>query len=63
MKVEVVKQDGRMQFVPLPEANSRFPPISCCWRWGSSVPKRSALLDGLGVKLTDRGNVGRDASG
>ena len=43
-----------------PAASSRFRPISCCWRWDSSVPERGPLVNDLGLKLTERGNVWRD---
>ena len=37
-KVELVLKDGRMSFENLPERNSRWRPIWCCWRWDFSVP-------------------------
>ena len=32
-----------------------------CSRWDSSGPERNGLIEELGVKLTERGNVARDA--
>ena len=48
---------------PCPAASSRCPPIWCCWRWASSVPRPDGMLDSLGVKHDRRGNVWRDDAG
>ena len=51
-----------MQFVPRRRAaSSRSPPTSCCWRWASSARRRARCSTDLGVTLTERGNVARDA--
>ena len=43
-----------------PDRRSRCRPIWCCWRWDSSGPAKSRLLDDLDVRMTDRGTVWRD---
>ena len=61
VKVEVVKQDGRMQFVPVAGSEFEIPADLVLLAMGFVGPEKVGLLDGLGVKLTDRGNVARDA--
>jgi glutamate synthase (NADPH/NADH) small chain len=61
VKVEVVKQDGRMQFVPVAGSEFEIPADLVLLAMGFVGPEKIGLLDGLGVKLTDRGNVARDA--
>jgi len=68
VKVEVVKQDGpstalgtgRLQFVPVPGSEFEIPADLVLLAMGFVGPEKGGLLDGLGVKLTDRGNVARD---
>jgi glutamate synthase (NADPH/NADH) small chain len=60
-KVEMVRKDGRVDFAPVPVLSSRSRPTSSCWRWDSSVPNAVHCSKDLGVTLTSRGNVGRDA--
>ena len=61
VKVEVVKQDGRMQFVPVAGSEFEIPADLVLLAMGFVGPEKGGLLDGLGVKLTERGNVARDA--
>ena len=61
VKVEVVKQDGRMQFVPVAGSEFEIPADLVLLAMGFVGPEQGGLLEGLGVKLTDRGNVARDA--
>jgi len=56
-----VKQDGRMQFVPVAGSEFEIPADLVLLAMGFVGPEKVGLLDGLGVKLTDRGNVARDA--
>ena len=42
VQVEMVKKDGRVQFAAgAGHRSSSCRPISCCWRWASSVPRRA----------------------
>ena len=61
VKVDVVKKDGRMQFVPVPGSQFEIRTDLVLLAMGFVGPEKSALLTDLGVTLTDRGNVGRDA--
>ena len=45
-----------------PAASSRWTSISCCWRWAFWAPSGRACSTNFGVKLTERGNVWRDAN-
>ena len=60
VKIEVVKQDGRMQFVPVAGSEFEIPADLVLLAMGFVGAEKGGLLDGLGVKLTDRGNVARD---
>ena len=60
-KVEVVRRDGRLQFVPVPGSQFEIPADLVLLAMGFTGPERGALLTDLGVTLTDRGNVSRDA--
>jgi glutamate synthase (NADPH/NADH) small chain len=60
VKIEVVKQDGRMQFVPVAGSEFEIPAELVLLAMGFVGPEKGGLLDSLGVKLTDRGNVARD---
>ena len=51
---------GACSSFPFRAASSRSRPTSCCSRWASSGRSARRLLERLGVKLTDRGNVARD---
>jgi glutamate synthase (NADPH/NADH) small chain len=62
VKVEMVKQDGRIQFVPVPGSEFEIPADLVLLAMGFVGPERRGLLDSMGVKLTDRGNVARDGS-
>ena len=60
IKVEMKKQDGRVQFVPVPGSEFEIPADLVLLAMGFVGPERQGLLESLGVKLTDRGNVARD---
>jgi glutamate synthase (NADPH/NADH) small chain len=51
---------GRAQFVPVPGSEFELPADLVLLAMGFIGPERKGLLDGLGVKLTERGNVWRD---
>jgi glutamate synthase (NADPH) small chain len=59
--VEMVQKDGRSQFVPVAGSEFEIPADLVLLAMGFVGPEKSALLDDLGVTMTPRGNVGRDA--
>ncbi len=58
VRQEVV--DGRPTFVPIDGSEERVPAQMVLLAMGFVGPERSPLLEGLGVDLTERGNVARD---
>jgi glutamate synthase (NADPH/NADH) small chain len=60
VKVDVVKKDGRMDFVPVPGSEFELPVDLVLLAMGFVGPERGPLVDELGITLTDRGNVWRD---
>jgi glutamate synthase (NADPH) small chain len=60
VRVETVRQNGRMQFVPVPESDFEIPADLVLLAMGFVGPERGPLLNDLGIKLTERGNVWRD---
>ena len=54
--------DGRPSFVPVEGTEERFPAQMVLLAMGFTGPEKSPLLEGLGVDLSDRGNVVRDDS-
>ena len=61
VKVEMVKKDGRMVFERVAGSEFEIPADLVLLAMGFTGPEKSALLTDLGVALTDRGNVARDA--
>ena len=61
VKVEMVRRDGRVEFVPVPGSTFEIRAELVLLAMGFTGPERGALVNGLGVKLTERGNVWRDA--
>ena len=61
-KVEIVRKDGRMEFVPVAESDFEIKTDLVLLAMGFTGPARGPLLDDLGVAMTPRGNVGRDAA-
>jgi glutamate synthase (NADPH/NADH) small chain len=61
VKVETVRKDGRVEFVPVPGSEFEIPAELVLLAMGFAGPVRDALVNELNVKLTDRGNVARDA--
>ncbi len=69
VQVEMVKQDpstglgagGRVQFQPVPGTDFELPADLVLLAMGFVGPEKGALLDDLGVTMTDRGNVARNA--
>jgi glutamate synthase (NADPH/NADH) small chain len=63
VNVQVLKGDnGRPEIKPVPGTEFTLPTDLVLLAMGFSGPERPGMLADLGVKLTDRGNVWRDAS-
>ena len=60
VQVEMVKKDGRMSFEPVPGSEFELKADLVLLAMGFLGPERNGMLDQLGVKITDRGNVWRD---
>ena len=60
VEVEMVREDGRMRFVPREGSRFQLKADLVLLAMGFVGPERGGLLEDLGVKLTDRGNVYRD---
>ena len=54
--------DGRATFVEVPGTEFELPCELVLLAMGFTGPERSPLLESLGVELTERGNVARDAA-
>jgi glutamate synthase (NADPH/NADH) small chain len=59
VQVELVKKDGRMQFVPVPDSEFEIPADLVLLAMGFTGPEKGKLLGDVAV--TERGNVARDA--
>ncbi len=59
--VEPASQNGRMEFRPVPGTEMEIEADLVLLAMGFLGPETNGLLTDLGVKLTERGNVGRDA--
>jgi glutamate synthase (NADPH/NADH) small chain len=59
-KVEMVASGGRMEFTPVPDSACELKADLVLLAMGFVGPERTGMLDKLGVKVTDRGNVWRD---
>ena len=63
MKVELKKgADGRMNFEEVPGSTHAIPAELVLLAMGFIGPEKPGMLEQLGVKLTERGNVARDAN-
>jgi glutamate synthase (NADPH) small chain len=60
VKVNIIKQDGRVQLIPVPGSEFEIPADLVLLAMGFVGPERPGIVESLGVKLTDRGNVARD---
>jgi glutamate synthase (NADPH/NADH) small chain len=61
VKVDAVKEGGRVQFVPQPGSDFELKADLVLLAMGFVGPEKGPLLDDLGVTRTDRGNVARNA--
>ncbi len=61
VRIEMVREDGRLQFKPVPGTEFELRADLVLLAMGFTGAEQSAMLSDLGVTMTDRGNVGRDA--
>jgi glutamate synthase (NADPH/NADH) small chain len=61
-KVEMTRENGRLAFTSVPGSAFELEVDLVLLAMGFLGPTRDGLLDQLGVTLTDRGNVARDAN-
>ena len=61
-KVEIIREDGRMSFKPVPDSGFTMDVDLVLLAMGFVGPEREGLLAELDVKLTERGNVWRDTN-
>jgi glutamate synthase (NADPH/NADH) small chain len=59
---EMVRDGGRMRFVAVPDSGFDVKADLVLLAMGFLGPERGTLLSNLGVRMTDRGNVWRDAN-
>ena len=62
IQVEMIKTDGRVQFQPVPGTEFEIPADLVLLAMGFVGAEKGALLDDLGVTMTERGNVARDGN-
>ena len=62
VEVEQKMENGRPTFVEVANSNHEIPCDLAFLAMGFTGPQQSGLLETLGVSLTDRGNVARDAN-
>jgi glutamate synthase (NADPH/NADH) small chain len=61
VRVEMAREDGRMQVKPVPGSEFELRADLVLLAMGFSGPEKSTMLSDLGVTMTDRGNVARNA--
>jgi glutamate synthase (NADPH/NADH) small chain len=62
VRVEVTRNGGRLNVEPVPGTEFEIPAELVLLAMGFVGPERGPLVDDLGVALTERGNVKRDAT-
>jgi glutamate synthase (NADPH/NADH) small chain len=62
VKVDLVRDGGRVDFRPIPSSEFTLPVDLVLLAMGFVGPERNGPIDELGLTLTERGNVARDAS-
>jgi glutamate synthase (NADPH/NADH) small chain len=60
-KVEIASRNGRLDIAPVPGSDFTLDADLVLLAMGFLGPERGGMLERLGVTLTERGNVGRDA--
>jgi glutamate synthase (NADPH/NADH) small chain len=58
----MVNKDGRMSFEPIADSEFELKADLVLLAMGFLGPEKKGMLEQLGVKLTDRGNVWRDGN-
>jgi glutamate synthase (NADPH) small chain len=61
-KVEMVREGGRLDFKPVPGSEFTLDADLVLLAMGFLGPERTGPIEELGLRLTERGNVARDAS-
>jgi len=62
VKVDMVREGGRVEFRPIPGSEFTLPADLVLLAMGFVGPERKGPIEELGLALTERGNVKRDAS-
>jgi len=62
VKVNMVRDGGRLEFPPIPGSEFTLPVDLVLLAMGFVGPERQGPIDELGLTLTERGNVARDAN-
>jgi glutamate synthase (NADPH/NADH) small chain len=62
VKVEMVREGGRLEFRPVPGSEFTLDVDLVLLAMGFVGPERTGPIGELGLTLTERGNVARDAS-
>jgi glutamate synthase (NADPH/NADH) small chain len=62
VEVQTSRENGRVQFQPVPNSTFTLPTDLVLLAMGFVGPERPGMLTDLGVKLTERGNVWRDST-
>jgi glutamate synthase (NADPH) small chain len=62
LEVLVMQKDGRLSFEPVPGSEFELKAELVLLAMGFVGPERPGMIEQLGVRLTDRGNVWRDAN-
>src|SRR2546425_807421 len=62
VRVDMVREGGRLEFKPIPGSEFTLEVDLVLLAMGFLGPERPGMLGDLGVKLTERGNVWRDAN-
>jgi glutamate synthase (NADPH/NADH) small chain len=60
VKVEMLREDGRLEFKPVPGSEFKLDADLVLLAMGFLGPERPGMLTDFGVRLTERGNVWRD---
>jgi len=60
--VSMVSRNGRLEFDPVPESDELMPADLILLAMGFLGPETNGMLQQLGVRMTERGNVWRDAN-
>jgi glutamate synthase (NADPH/NADH) small chain len=60
VNVEMVRKEGRLEFVPVPGTEFELKADLVLLAMGFVGPERGPLVNDLGLRLTERGNVWRD---